>query len=147
MHSQFPTILSRCQKIYFPNLTDSDLKKFALNRTPPINIDETTLQLSHGSVSNLLNIVDLDKANEIKKMITSFYKNDLGVIEKNLESINKKDKKDIFDYLNNIKISTKDLYILSNEGSNQIIHYKFLLDFYHLIQPLEFQLLFLNIFF
>tara|TARA_B100001964_G_C13959667_1_gene477089 strand:- start:65 stop:646 length:582 start_codon:yes stop_codon:yes gene_type:complete len=130
-----PTIQSRCQKIYFKNLSISDLREYSVTHLND-NLTDEIIDLSSGSLSKLLNNTNQNKAEQFKKLLNYFYNNEISSIEKVLSSLNKikmNDKNEFKDYLNFIKISAKDLYLLSSAINNNSISYNFLRDDYEII--------------
>ena len=130
-----PTIQSRCQKVYFKNLSASDLREYAVTNLND-NLTEEVIDLSNGSLSKLLDNIDNNKAGEFKKLVNHFYNQDLTSIEKILGSLNKmkmKNKSELLAYLDLIKTSAKDLYLLSSNLKNNSIAFNFLRSSYESI--------------
>jgi len=130
-----PTIQSRCQKLYFKNLSASDLKEYSITHLND-NVTDEIIDLSNGSISKLLNNTDSSKSKQLKQLTSYLYNNDITSIEKFLSSLNKikmNDKNMFQDYLNLIKISAKDLYLLNSNIKNNSISFNFLKDDYKTI--------------
>tara|TARA_Y100000588_G_C14261748_1_gene927927 strand:+ start:950 stop:2116 length:1167 start_codon:yes stop_codon:yes gene_type:complete len=127
------TILSRCQKYFFPKLKKTILEEFILKEDSKGNIDKSALQLSDGSIYNLQEIIKSDRVKQFENMIKYFYSNEVDDIEKILSTmndINIKNKKEFIKYLNHFKVSTKDLYGLSKNSSREFLEYEFLNEEY-----------------
>ena len=82
-----PTIQSRCQKVYFKNLSASDLREYSVTNLND-NLTDEIIELSNGSLSKLLDNINNNKANELKKLTNYFYSQDISSIEKFLTSLN-----------------------------------------------------------
>ena len=127
------TILSRCQKKFFPELDNSTLEEFMTKENPDQTVNKEDLQLSHGSISNLLDNIRLNRVNNFEKIVNCFYSEEIGDIEKILtimNEINMDDKKEVQIYLNHLKMTSKDLYGLSCNNSKEFIQYEFLYQKY-----------------
>ena len=134
-----PTILSRCQKLFFPRLKDSTLNDFIVKENLENSIKEGSIQLSHGNMRELNEIISTDRVDNLKKIIKYFYSDKINNIEKLLSTmneINTKNKTEFLKYLSHLKICTKDLYALSNNGSKNFINYEFLNQNYEQISSL-----------
>ena len=130
-----PTIQSRCQKLYFKNLSGSDLREYSITHLND-NVTDEIIDISNGSISKLLNNTDGSKAKQLKQLISCLYNDDIRSIEKFLSSLNKikmNDKSMFQDYLNLIKVSAKDLYLLNSNIKNNSISFNFLKDDYSAI--------------
>ena len=128
------TILSRCQKHFFPRLDKLTLEKFALNNNFQNNLEQAVFELSHGSISNFIDILEDDRVNQLENLINYFYSDDMMNIEKFISimaGINTKDKDGFLKYLYHLKVSAKDLYGLSKNNSNEFVNYKFLNEKYN----------------
>ena len=127
------TILSRCQKKFFPELNDSELKNFVTREFPDQSFNEADLQLSHGSITSMLNTIKLNRLGYFEKMIDYFYSDQINDIEnfsKIINEIHLEDKNETLIYLNYLKVTAKDLYGLSVNESRGFIEYSFLHDRY-----------------
>ncbi len=134
MNLIIPTIQSRCQKIFFPNLSKEDIRNYA--KEYDYEIEEDALQMADGSISNFIDIVNNQMTNEINTLLQSFYRKSIDSFEDILSFFNKiksKDKKYIYIYLNYLVIATKDIYLLSLNKSSTKIHYTFLYEIYNQI--------------
>ncbi len=134
MNLIIPTIQSRCQKIFFPSLSKEDLKNYA--KEHDYNIEDATLQMADGSISNFIDIIKNQTADEISVVLQTFYSKNIDSFEDILSFFNKiksKDKKQIYAYLNYLVVATKDIYLLSLNKSSTKIHYSFLSDIYNQI--------------
>lgn len=132
INSLIPTIQSRCQKVYFKNLSRDDLKEYSIEHLND-NLTLETIEMSLGSISKLIENSDIDKVKIFKKIRTDFFSNDIKSIENLLSIFNKVktiDSNDLLNYLNLIKISAKDLYLLSSNANSNTISFSFLLDDY-----------------
>ena len=130
-----PTIQSRCQKIYFKNLSTTELKEYSIEYLNE-NLTLETIEMSLGSINELIKNSNTDKAKEFKNIIQHFFSNDIKSIEKLLVIFNKIkniDNKEFLNYLNLIKISTKDLHLLNVNINNNAISFSFLLDNYKIL--------------
>ena len=127
-----PTIQSRCQKIYFKNLSVTELKKYSIEYLND-NLTSESIDMSLGSINKLIKNSDTEKPKIFKNILNQFYSKDITSIEKILITFNKIktiDNNDFLDYLNLIKISTKDLYLLKSNIDNKTISFSFLRDYY-----------------
>jgi len=132
INSLIPTIQSRCQKVYFKNLSRTDLKEYSIEHLND-NLTLETIEMSLGSISKLIENSDIDKVKIFKKIRADFFSNDIKSIENLLSIFNKIktiDSNDILNYLNLVKISAKDLYLLSSNTNSNTISFSFLLDDY-----------------
>jgi len=126
------TILSRCQKHYFPKIQDSILKKFIVEQNFGKDINEGYIELSHGSINELQNIIDTKRIDNLKEVIECFYSTEIINIEKFLSIMKEiNTKNDFLKYIHHLKVCTKDLYQLSESNSNKLIEYKFLYNKYN----------------
>ena len=126
------TIQSRCQKVFFPNFKGMEIEEYIRKHNDDgMAIDSSSLQLSNGSVSEFMNIIDNDMLEKFQHLIKKIYRKDSNDFESVLSFFNKiKDKDQINSYLNHFIISTKDIYLLSLDKSNTKIHYAFLSETY-----------------
>ena len=127
------TILSRCQKKFFPDLNNSELEGFMTREFPHESFNEADFQLSHGSITSMINTIKLNRLDYFEKIIDYFYSNQIGDIENFSNIITKihtENKNEIPIYLNHLKVTAKDLYGLSVNESNGFIEYSFLHDRY-----------------
>ena len=132
MNLIIPTIQSRCQKIFFPNLSKEDIRNYA--KEYDYEIEEDALQMADGSISNFIDIVNNQMTNEINTLLQSFYRKSIDSFEDILSFFNKiKSKDKIYIYLNYLVIATKDIYLLSLNKSSTKIHYTFLYEIYNQI--------------
>jgi len=123
-----PTIQSRCQKIFFKNLDTPELFNYAKNHLDN-DVKTEIVELSSGSISRLLENLKNDRLNKFLELFDLFYNKDLGNIEKFLISANKiktKNKNELPIYFNFLKISAKDLVLISLDSKSQSLDYKFL---------------------
>ena len=123
-----PTIQSRCQKIFFKNLDTPELSNYAKNHLDN-DVKTEIVELASGSISRLLENLKNDRLNKFLDLFDLFYNKDLGNIEKFLVSTNKiktKNKNELPIYFNFLKISAKDLVLISLDGKSQSLDYKFL---------------------
>jgi len=130
-----PTIQSRCQKVYFKNLSASDLREYAIANLDA-NLTDEIIDISNGSLSKLLDNIDSNKSDDFIKIINYFYSDNIGSIEKILTSLNKiktKNKNELGAYLDLIKISAKDLHLLNSNLENNSITFHFLRNNYESI--------------
>lgn len=113
------TIKSRCTKINFQNISDKDLKLFA-NRNN-IEISDTIIKISNGSIGKLLSLKDYaDTYSALDNILDSFPNTNIIDIW-NSSEILYKSKEDILDFLdyfniyffNKLKISNDLKYINS----------------------------------
>ena len=122
-----PTIQSRCQKIYFKEHSNSELKSYAKKHLNLESLDEI-IDLSMGSIGQLIN-TSSDTSQNVKEMVDFFYDNDILSIEKLLLSFNKikKNSNDEFiKFLNILKITAKDLYLMSVDIETKSLSFNFL---------------------
>tara|TARA_B100000674_G_scaffold489224_1_gene502820 strand:+ start:14 stop:1165 length:1152 start_codon:yes stop_codon:yes gene_type:complete len=122
-----PTIQSRCQKIYFKEHSNSELKSYAKKHLNLESLDEI-IDLSMGSIGQLIN-TSSDTSQHVKEMVDFFYDNDILSIEKLLLSFNKikKNSNDEFiKFLNILKITAKDLYLMSVDIETKSLSFNFL---------------------
>lgn len=132
INSLIPTIQSRCQKVYFKNLSATDLNDYSIEYLNN-NLTLETIEMSLGSISRLIENSDVDKVKTFKKIGADFFSNDMKSIEKLLITFNKIktiDSNELLNYLNLIKISAKDLYLLNSNANSNTISFSFLLDDY-----------------
>ena len=132
INSLIPTIQSRCQKVYFKNLSATDLKDYSIEYLNN-NLTLETIEMSLGSISRLIENSDGDKVKTFKKIGADFFSNDMKSIEKLLITFNKIktiDSNELLNYLNLIKISAKDLYLLNSSANSNTISFSFLSDDY-----------------
>ena len=123
-----PTIQSRCQKIFFKNLDTPELLNYAKNHLDT-EVKTEIVELASGSISKLLENLKNDRLDKFLELFDLFYNKDLGNIEKFLVSANKiktKNKNELPIYFNFLKISVKDLVLISLDSKSQSIDYKFL---------------------
>ena len=123
-----PTIQSRCQKIFFKNLDTPELSNYAKNHLDN-DVKTEIVELASGSISRLLENLKNDRLNKFLELFDLFYNKDLGNIEKFLVSANKiktKNKNELPIYFNFLKISAKDLVLISLDSKSQSLDYKFL---------------------
>ena len=64
-----PTILSRCQKQFFPKIKRSTLEEFILKENYEESIVFDAIQLSHGSIRSLLDTIKNNRVSNLKKII------------------------------------------------------------------------------
>ena len=127
-----PTIQSRCQKIFFKNFDNTELIKY-VNENITVDVNPESIDLASGSVSRLLDDLNNNRSSKFLELLDLFYTNDLKDIEKFLSKANKiktKNKNELPIYLNFLKVSSKDLLILSLNNENQSVDYKFLKEKY-----------------
>ena len=132
INSLIPTIQSRCQKVYFKNLSATDLNDYSIEYLNN-NLTLETIEMSLGSISRLIENSDVDKVKTFKKIGADFFSNDMKSIEKLLITFNKIktiDSNELLNYLNLIKISAKDLYLLNSNANSNTISFSFLSDDY-----------------
>ena len=123
-----PTIQSRCQKIFFKNLDTPELSNYAKNHLDN-DVKTEIVERASGSISRLLENLKNDRLNKFLELFDLFYNKDLGNIEKFLVSANKiktKNKNELPIYFNFLKISAKDLVLISLDSKSQSLDYKFL---------------------
>ena len=122
-----PTIQSRCQKIYFKEYSNSELKSYAKKHLNLESLDEI-IDLSMGSIGQLIN-TNSDTSQNVKEMVDFFYDNDILSIEKLLLSFNKIKKNsndELIKFLNILKITAKDLYLMSVDIETKSLSFNFL---------------------
>ena len=122
-----PTIQSRCQKIYFKEYSNSELKSYAKKHLNLESLDEI-IDLSMGSIGQLIN-TNSDTSQNVKEMVDYFYDNDILSIEKLLLSFNKIKKNsndELIKFLNILKITAKDLYLMSVDIETKSLSFNFL---------------------
>ena len=122
-----PTIQSRCQKIYFKEHSNSELKSYAKKHLNLESLDEI-IDLSMGSIGQLIN-TNSDTSQHVKEMVDFFYDNDILSIEKLLLSFNKIKKSsndELIKFLNILKITAKDLYLMSVDIETKSLSFNFL---------------------
>ena len=122
-----PTIQSRCQKIYFKEYSNSELKGYAKKHLSLESLDEI-IDLSMGSIGQLIN-TNSDTSQHVKEMVDFFYDNDILSIEKLLLSFNKIKKSsndELIKFLNILKITAKDLYLMSVDIETKSLSFNFL---------------------
>ena len=132
VNSLIPTIQSRCQKIYFENLSKTQLQEYSMEYLND-NLTLETIEMSLGSIGNLIEYTDSDKTKTFRKIVKQFFSNDIKTIEKLLTTFNKVksiDTNEFMNYLHLIKIATKDLYLLNSNINSDSISFSFLLDDY-----------------
>jgi len=126
-----PTIQSRCQKIFFPNFNEMEMEEYIREYDDDIDINSSSLQLSNGSISEFMNIINNDVVEKLQSIIKKIYRKDSNDFESVLSFFSKiKNKEQIISYLNHFIIATKDIYLLSLDNSNTKIHYPFLSETY-----------------
>ena len=122
-----PTIQSRCQKIYFKEYSNSELKSYAKKHLNLDSLDEI-IDLSIGSIGQLIN-TNSDISQSVKEMVDFFYDNDILSIEKLLLSFNKIKKSsndELIKFLNILKITAKDLYLINVDIETKSLSFNFL---------------------
>lgn len=123
-----PTIQSRSQKVFFKNLENSQLLNYA-NKNLAEDIKTESIELASGSISKLIENLENNRIDKFIKLSDLFYNSNLENIEKFLSITNKikiKNKNELLVYLNFLKISTKDLVLLSLDNTHESIDYIFL---------------------
>ncbi len=139
------TIKSRCMKIHFEKISDSEIEKFLTENCNISDINDNILKMCDGSIGKCLSIKDkIYDYNEIENVFSSINKsiisflNSAEILYKNKENINdyldyinvilyKKSKENLnnnFEYINSIKIveETKQR-LLSNSNYDMCIDY------------------------
>lgn len=122
-----PTIQSRCQKIYFKEYSNSELKSYAEKHLKIDSLDEI-IDLSMGSIGQLIN-TNSDTSKHVKQMVDIFYDNDILNIEKLLLSFNKIKKSsndELIKFFNILKITAKDLYLINADIESKSLSFNFL---------------------
>ena len=122
-----PTIQSRCQKIYFKEHSNSELKSYAEKHLKIDSLDEI-IDLSMGSIGQLIN-TNSDTSKHVKQMVDIFYDNDILNIEKLLLSFNKIKKSsndELIKFFNILKITAKDLYLINADIESKSLSFNFL---------------------
>ena len=122
-----PTIQSRCQKIYFKEHSKSELKSYAENHLKFDSLDEI-IDLSMGSIGQLI-LTNSNTSKNIKDMVDFFYDNDILSIEKLLLLFNqtkKSSNEELIKFLNILKITAKDLYLMNVDIESNSISFNFL---------------------
>ncbi len=128
------TIQSRCQKIFFPNFNEAEIEKYIQEYDDKIVINSSSLELSNGSVSDFINIINNEMVEKFQSVMKKIYRKDSNDFETVLSFFNKiKTKEQINLYLNYLIIATKDIYLLSLDKSNTKINYSFLSETYSFI--------------
>ncbi len=113
------TIKSRCMKIYFEKLADSEIKKYLIEDCKIENINNNILRMCDGSIGKCLGIKDkIEDYIEIEKIFSNFNKSILNVL--NASEILYKNKDNINDYLNYINVI---LYEYAKQNLNNNIKY------------------------
>ena len=128
-----PTIQSRCQKIFFPNFKIEEMKKYIQEHQALPSLNESHLQMSNGSISKLMKIINNDMIDKIQLLIKTFYTNDVNNFERTLSFFKKielKNKNEMQHYFDCLITITKDLYLLSIDEKNSVTHYPFLSNIY-----------------
>ncbi|OUW21825.1 MAG: hypothetical protein CBD21_00095 [bacterium TMED161] len=122
-----PTIQSRCQKIYFKEHSNSELKSYAKKHLNSDSLDEI-IDLSMGSIGQLIN-TNSNTSKHVKEIIDIFYDNDILNIEKLLLSFNKIKKSsndELIKFLNILKITAKDLHLMNVDIESKSLSFNFL---------------------
>tara|TARA_A100000164_G_scaffold147489_1_gene130940 strand:- start:320 stop:1471 length:1152 start_codon:yes stop_codon:yes gene_type:complete len=122
-----PTIQSRCQKIYFKEYSNSELKSYAKKHLNSDSLDEI-IDLSMGSIGQLIN-TNSNTSKHVKEIIDIFYDNDILNIEKLLLSFNKIKKSsndELIKFLNILKITAKDLHLMNVDIESKSLSFNFL---------------------
>ena len=122
-----PTIQSRCQKIYFKEHSKSELKNYAEKHLKTDSIDEI-IELSMGSIGQLVN-TNSNTLNNVREVVDFFYDSNILSIEKLLSSFNKIKKNsdiELIKHLNILKITAKDLYLMTNDVESKSLSFNFL---------------------
>lgn len=122
-----PTIQSRCQKIYFKDYSNSELKSYAKKHLNLDSLDEI-IDLSMGSIGQLIN-TNSDTSKHVKEIVDIFYDNDILNIEKLLLSFNKIKKSsndELIKFLNILKITAKDLCLMNIDIESKSLSFNFL---------------------
>jgi len=122
-----PTIQSRCQKIYFKDYSNSELKSYAKKHLNSDSLDEI-IDLSMGSIGQLIN-TNSNTSKHVKEIIDIFYDNDILNIEKLLLSFNKIKKSsndELIKFLNILKITAKDLHLMNVDIESKSLSFNFL---------------------
>lgn len=122
-----PTIQSRCQKIYFKEHSNSELKSYAKKHLNLDSLDEI-IDLSMGSIGQLIN-TNSDTSKHVKEIVDIFYDNDILNIEKLLLSFNKIKKSsndELIKFLNILKITAKDLCLMNIDIESKSLSFNFL---------------------
>ena len=107
-----PTVKSRCTKIFFNQIEDSDISAFVKEKNTSINFDENMLELCSGSIGKAINIIDKENIlNDLKNIVHSVDKVDkISFFNYNDFFSNNKDNVDLllehmyvllFKYINN----------------------------------------------
>ena len=128
-----PTIQSRCQKVFFPNLKIEEIEKYAQEYDTSLPLDSSYLQMSNGSMSRFIKIAKNDVIDKIQLLIKNFYTNNVNDFEKTLSFFSKvksKNKSEMQFYLDYLITITKDIYLLSLDKENSATHYPFLSNTY-----------------
>ena len=126
-----PTIQSRCQKIYFKEHSKSELKNYAEKHLKTDSIDEL-IELSMGSIGQLVN-TNSNTLNNVREVVDFFYDSNILSIEKLLSSFNKIKKNsdiELIKHLNILKITAKDLYLMTNDVESKSLSFNFLYENY-----------------
>ena len=135
-----PTILSRCQKYFFPKLNNTMLNDYILKEDLANNVNQEAIQLCNGSITELQEIITTNRVENLKEIIKYFYSGKIDDIEKLLSimnDMNTKNKEDLFRYLLHLKVCTKDLYSLYKNNSEAFVQYEFLIERYKKILALH----------
>ena len=122
-----PTIQSRCQKIYFKEYSNSELNSYAKKHLNLESLDEI-IDLSMGSIGQLIN-TNSDTSQHVKEMVDFFYDNDILSIEKLLllfNKIKKSSNDELIKFLNILKITAKDLYLMNVDIETKSLSFNFL---------------------
>ena len=128
------TIQSRCQQIFFPNLTNNQIEKYVMDNN--IEADLSCIELANGSMTNILFNINQQTVTTFKDLLNTFFSTDLSSINEFQESISEiKSKNELCKFLEFICVSIKDLYYLSLNTNGGSIDYKFLQkEYQHLIE-------------
>lgn len=100
LNSILPTIKSRCMKINFLNISNEELKKYAIEKIGYLQVTDNLLQSFNGSIGKAI----LQKENQEKFQLVEYIINDLST-------------KDIIDILNESKV------IYDKENIYKILEY------------------------
>jgi DNA polymerase-3 subunit delta' len=102
-----PTVKSRCTKIYFQNINNSDINLFIKEKNYSNNLDETMLKLCNGSISRAIDII-----------------NKKELLEKTKQIVNSIEKADKIEFMNN-----DEFFFQNKEDINLLLEYIYILLF------------------
>ncbi len=108
------TIKSRCMTVKFKNISNDELKKYAIDKIGYENVSENLLEAFGGSIGKATTMKDKqEKYLEIDNLLSSMTKTDIIEIMKETDILGDKDhKQDVIDNLNYMIVS---LYSKSKE--------------------------------